>query len=132
MGDLNQIKVFTREEAEALLPMLTDFLNRARAVRDEIQKLEIEIDLEELVQEEGQPSRLDARVEDYNHKIADFYSLIEKIHEPGCFLKDAGLGLIDFYSMREGKVVYLCWKQGEEHIRFWHEVGQGFSSREAL
>ena len=132
MSDLNQIKVFTVEEAEALLPMLSVLLDRVRVVRDTIQKLEVEIDLEELVQEEGRSARLDAKVEAYNLKIVEFYGVIDKIHEPGCFLKDAGMGLIDFYSMREGKVVYLCWKQGEERITFWHEVGQGFGSREAL
>ena len=132
MGDLNEIKVFTLEEAEALLPWLTDLLNQLRAARGEIQKMEVEIDLEELLQEDGDSSRVDERVEEYNRKVAGFYQLIDQIQEPGCLLKDVELGLMDFYSMREGKIVYLCWKLGEDRIRFWHEVNKGFSAREGI
>lgn len=133
MEDLNEIKVFTLAEAEALLPSLSALLIEAKSSREQIQKLEVEIDLEEIVQEgEAPSSRLEERIEDYNHKVADFYDLIDKIHEPGCFLKDVEMGLIDFYSMREGKVVYLCWKLGEPRITFWHEITSGFGSRKAL
>ena len=129
---MEDLKVFTLEEAEALLPHLTVLLAGLRAARGEIQRLEVEIDLQELLEEDSKRARLDAMVENYNLKVAQFYQLIDKIHELGCFLKDAQMGLIDFYSMREGKVVYLCLKLGEERIRFWHEVGQGFGAREAL
>ncbi len=132
MEDLNQIKVFTLQEAEALLPSLSALLIQIKTLRGQIQKLEVEIDLEEMVQEGEDSSRLDARVEDYNSRVAEFYALVDKVHEPGCFLKDADLGLIDFYSMRDGKVVYLCWKLGESRITFWHDVHSGFGSRQPL
>ena len=80
----------------------------------------------------GESPRMDERVEEYNRKVSEFYDLIDKVHAPGCFLKDVEIGLVDFYSMRDGKVVYLCWKMGEDRIRFWHEVGKGFAAREAL
>jgi len=132
MEDLNQIKVFTLQEAEALLPSLSALLIEAQAARDRIQKLEVEIDLEEIVQDGESSDRLDARLEEYNHQVAEFYDLIDKIHEPGCLLKDVEMGLIDFYSMRAGQVVYLCWKLGEPRIRFWHEITSGFGSRQPL
>ena len=132
MEDLNQVKIFTLEEAESLLPSLSALIIEARVSREQIQKMEVEIDLEEIVQEAGASDRLDARMEAYNNQVAEFYDLIDKIHEPGCFLKDVEMGLIDFYSMREGKVVYLCWKFGEPNITFWHEVTQGFGSRKVL
>ena len=132
MEDLNQVKIFTLEEAESLLPSLSALIIEARVSREQIQKMEVEIDLEEIVQEAGASDRLDVRMEAYNNQVAEFYDLIDKIHEPGCFLKDVEMGLIDFYSMREGKVVYLCWKFGEPNITFWHEVTQGFGSRKVL
>jgi len=132
MEDLNQIKVFTLQEAEALLPSLSALLIEAKALRDQIQKLEVEIDLEELVQEGESSGRLDSRMEEYNARVAEFYDRVEQIHEPGCLLKDVEMGLIDFYSMRDGKVVYLCWKLGESRIGFWHSISSGFSSRESL
>jgi len=132
MEDLNQIKVFTLQEAEALLPSLSALLIEAKEARREIQKMEVEIDLEEIVHEGESSSRVDARMEEYNRQVAEFYDLIDKIHEPGCYLKDVEMGLIDFYSLRDGKVVYLCWKFGEPRITHWHDVNSGFSSREPL
>ncbi len=132
MSDLNDIKVFTLEEAEALLPHLSVLLNRLRTTAHEIRTLEVEIDLEELLQEDGDTSKVDSRVEVYNRKVAEFNEGADQVHAPGCFLKDVENGLIDFYSVREGKGVYLCWKLGEDRIRFWHEVNKGFGSREEL
>ncbi len=129
---MEDLKLFTLEEAEALLPELTRLLNETRRTREEIQRLEVDIDLQELLQDDGASARMEALVAEYNRSVSGFYDLIEKIHAHGCFLKDVEMGLIDFYSMREGKVVYLCWKMGEDRIRFWHEVGKGFGAREVL
>ena len=41
-------------------------------------------------------------------------------------------GLVDFPSMMDGRVVYLCWKLGEPEILFWHEVEEGFAGRQPL
>ena len=47
---------------------------------------------------------------------------MRQLEELGCVLKDLAQGLVDFYVMREGELVFLCWKQGEERIRFWHPL----------
>lgn len=58
--------------------------------------------------------------------------LVHHIQDQGVILKDMGLGLLDFPSIREGREVYLCWKHGEEHIAFWHDVDAGFMGRQPL
>ena len=56
-----------------------------------------------------------------------------EIHEAGVQLKDYDRGLIDFPSMREGRVVLLCWQLGEgDAIEYWHEVDAGFAGRQPL
>jgi hypothetical protein len=50
----------------------------------------------------------------------------------GVELKGIEQGLLDFPSLREGRVVYLCWRQGEETIAYWHEVEAGFAGRQLL
>ena len=50
----------------------------------------------------------------------------------GCFLKDIETGLVDFYALHEGRVVYLCWRLGEPQVSFWHEVGRGFTYRQPI
>ncbi len=49
--------------------------------------------------------------------------------EIGCYLKDWKLGLIDFPAEHHGRVVWLCWKDGEDSIGHWHELDVGFQGR---
>lgn len=51
----------------------------------------------------------------------------------GVQLKDYGRGLIDFPSLREGRVILLCWQMGEgDQLEWWHEVEAGFPGRQPL
>ena len=59
-------------------------------------------------------------------------SLVHQVQDRGVILKDMGIGLLDFPSLREGREVYLCWKYGEDRIAFWHEVEAGFMGRQPL
>ncbi len=62
--------------------------------------------------------------------------LVEHTHaldELGVQLKDYERGLIDFPSMRDGRVVLLCWQLGEgDHIEWWHDLETGFAGRQPL
>lgn len=58
--------------------------------------------------------------------------LAERINGMGCELKDMEMGLIDFRALVNGREAYLCWKLGEEHVLYWHELHTGFASREPL
>jgi hypothetical protein len=51
----------------------------------------------------------------------------------GIQLKDYERGLIDFPTMRDGRVVLLCWQLGEgDHIEWWHDLEAGFAGRQPL
>jgi hypothetical protein len=51
----------------------------------------------------------------------------------GVIVRDVRSGLIDFPSMREGRLINLCWRRGEPlEIRWWHEVSVGFAGRQPL
>ena len=51
----------------------------------------------------------------------------------GVQLKDYTQGLIDFPSMRDGRVVLLCWKADEgDQVEWWHDVEAGFAGRQPL
>lgn len=133
MDEKNPLKVFTVEEANALIPKLVPVIRQLQEKRQQILALEVEIDAVELVadkDEDGVSPVLSRKVDEYTKAVAVFYLLIEEIHSTGCFLKDLDMGLIDFYTKHEGRMVYLCWKLGEKKVEHWHEVGKGFSSRE--
>jgi hypothetical protein len=136
MGEIHDLKVFTPEEANRLLPKLTALVSQLQARQRDILSKEVEIDTLELLYpsaEEGKPSPLVAReIESYNGWVNEFYSLLDEIHGMGCFLKDIESGLVDFYTIYNGRVVYLCWKLGEKEVGFWHEVGRGYAYRQPI
>jgi hypothetical protein len=57
---------------------------------------------------------------------------VEKIQATGCVLKDLDAGLLDFPSLINEQQVYLCWRLGEERIRFWHRQDEGFAGRKPI
>ena len=59
-------------------------------------------------------------------------ALLHQIQDMGVEVKDLTIGLIDFVAIYEGREVYLCWKFGEESIKYWHELDGGFQGRKLI
>lgn len=57
---------------------------------------------------------------------------LESIEATGCVVKDLDIGLLDFPARMNGQTVYLCWKLGEDRIRFWHAQDEGFGGRKPI
>jgi hypothetical protein len=57
---------------------------------------------------------------------------LDAIQATGCVIKDLDVGLLDFPAVMDQQEVYLCWRLGEERIRFWHRRDEGFSGRKPL
>lgn len=57
---------------------------------------------------------------------------VERVTGQGIILRDPDSGLVDFPSLREGRVVQLCWRLGEDAVSHWHEVDAGYQSRRPL
>jgi len=57
---------------------------------------------------------------------------VASLNGMGIQLKGPLEGLIDFPSYRDGELVELCWKLGEEKVEHWHHVGEGFAGRKRL
>lgn len=131
----NEVKVFTREEANELLPVLSDLLRELQEERCKAAELEVQIDALELIRDgkdQAANRELEKLIEKHRQVVAKFYEIADEIHSHGCLLKDVDLGLIDFYGVVEGHIVCLCWRLGEEQVRFWHEVKEGYAGRELL
>ena len=126
---------FTREEAEALLPTITLILHKIQEEREKMRILEEELEVLQ-VQSMGNGHHLQGRIQRLHHDILEAVQAlrraIEELQEAGCVLKDPDTGLIDFLSLRDGREVYLCWRLGEDRIRFWHDLDTGFAGREPL
>jgi hypothetical protein len=59
-------------------------------------------------------------------------SALNRILRTGCLIKDLEVGLLDFPSMINNEEVYLCWRLGEDRIRFYHGQDEGFAGRKPL
>ena len=57
---------------------------------------------------------------------------IDELRRLGLEPKGAIEGLVDFPSIIDGKLVYLCWKLGEPEVTHWHELDAGFAGRQSL
>jgi hypothetical protein len=57
---------------------------------------------------------------------------VASLNGMGIQLKGPLEGLIDFPSYRDGELIELCWKLGEEKVEHWHRIGEGFSGRKKL
>ena len=128
-------QLFTLNEASELLPRLQAVLLELQEKKRALDRLQEQIAL--LTGRASGNGHLLAK--DLNDKraqaealSAEMNGLLEEITSMGCELKGIDEGLIDFPCERDGRVVYLCWKLGEERIEHWHEVDTGFAGRERL
>ena len=69
---------------------------------------------------------------DLNRVVAKVKDALDQIQATGCILKDLDSGLVDFPSMIKDQEVYLCWRLGEDRIRFYHRQDEGFSGRKPI
>lgn len=67
-----------------------------------------------------------------DHLADAIKTALERIEATGCLVKDLDVGLLDFPAMLDDEEVYLCWRLGEDRIRFWHRQDEGFAGRKPL
>ena len=133
----NQPKLFTLTEAERTRRELEPVLIEAIEARRKIAPLDEELGaLAARIQWLGGmqvPYEETARVRVDRDRLADsLQSAIEKISAAGCVVKDLDIGLIDFPALINNEEVYLCWRLGEERIRYWHRQDEGFTARKLI
>lgn len=124
------MKLFTIEEANALLPDLRIKLTR-------IQKLYAGIgEMRELARAAAAASEFGGGMEGgtgYVRSLYEIGKITTEINELGVQLKDYNRGLIDFPARRGDRIVLLCWQLGEgDEIEWWHDTEAGFAGRQPL
>ncbi len=133
------IKIFNLEQANELVPVVRDLLAELRKIRKAIQSKEIDIDVAMiLASDDGKqmdkiaPKAVTRDIDAFNILVEDFHQVAKRFEELGCELKDLDKGLVDFYSLRDGNLVYLCWMEGEDKVTHWHTLEDGFPGRKPL
>jgi hypothetical protein len=122
-------RLFTVEEANALLPKLNELLGDIAIHRDAMR--EKAPHMEPILRAAG--SNGGGKVgSEYGVEAYNLYLAIERVRELGVFLKDLDTGLLDFPHRRDGHLVFLCWMPPEERVEFWHTIPDGFAGRQRL
>lgn len=124
------MKLFTVEEANALLPEVVPVLQSIRNLYERVDSLRDEAKAAASASSAGGGMEGGTA---YVNTLYEIGRLTTELHETGIELKDHSRGLIDFPSERAGRVVYLCWQLGEdEELGWWHETDAGFAGRQPL
>lgn len=125
------MKIFSVEEANALLPEVRPMLVSIRRGRSRLLAYEDVAKHAAAGAELGGGGMINGgRYVNILMKIASQTSELDTL---GIQLKDYERGLIDFPSLRDGRVVLLCWHLGDgDQIEWWHDVEAGFAGRQPL
>jgi len=119
---------FTLEEANALLPRLSELLAQLREAKDELTDEEAHEALSEAAPANGGG--------DHGKQVGvaflEVRRMLETIEQSGIVLRDIDRGLVDFPALIDGREIYLCWELGEDEIAYWHDLDAGYGGREPL
>ncbi|HSO93911.1 MAG TPA: DUF2203 domain-containing protein [Candidatus Dormibacteraeota bacterium] len=121
-------RLFTADEANALLPSVREVIER---IRDNQRVLADDKSLATVREKAshnggGLPSR---HLSNATHGLERD---LKQLQEWGIVLRDPTIGLIDFYGERKGETIFLCWKLGEPRVEWWHPLNTGIAGRQKL
>jgi hypothetical protein len=127
-------KLFTLQEAERTLPLVrrivSDLTVEYPAWRAAVGRFELLTggaradwgETHELVAARDEVTRHADRINRY----------LQELEGIGCVFKGFEGGLVDFYSLREDRPIFLCWRLGEDRIGHWHDIDTGFGGRQPI
>lgn len=127
-------RLFTVREAEATLPLVRrvvgDLLQAYPRWKDLVARYELLTAPRRA--EEGESTEVLELRDAAALEAERINGYLLELEEIGCVFKGFEAGLVDFYALREDRLVFLCWRMGEPHIAHWHEVDAGFEGRQAI
>src|ERR1700678_3947621 len=137
MADEEQQKYFSLTEAERLRVKLEPILIEAMESRRKINDVDEELNgLADRIRRSGglavsYDKASKARLE-RNRLMESIQSALDQIQETGCVVKELDVGLLDFSARIDDEDFYLCWRLGEDRIRFYHRQDEGFAGRKPI
>ncbi len=129
-----EFKLFTLAEAERTLPLVRLIAQdltaeypawRAAVVRFEVLTGGARADWGETQELVAARDAITTHAEKINRYLQELEAI-------GCVFKGFEAGLVDFYSLRGDRPIFLCWRLGEERITYWHEIEAGFTGRQPI
>ena len=115
------MKLFTLEEANSLLPSVRLIVQSIQRSHRRLGSFQHTAKLAADAAENGGGGM--QKGSQYARLLIELSLATGELESLGVQLKDYANGLIDFPSMRDGRVVLLCWKADEgDQLEWWHDV----------
>ena len=121
---------FTLQEANAMLPTVIKKFKNIANVKNEAARIQSEMETDPRYMSNFKVYVL--KKQELNSAITNFYKSIEELETMGVVIKSVDQGLLDFPSIRFNEEIWLCWKEGETEIKFWHGKDEGFNGRKPV
>ena len=121
---------FTLNQANEMLPSVIKKFQNIVNMKNEVVKIQSDL--------ENNPKYMTTfkdyiiKKQELNSTITNFYKSIEELEANGVSIKSIEQGLLDFPSLMFNEEIWLCWKEGETEIKFWHGKDEGFNGRKPI
>lgn len=131
-------RIFTPSEVEALIPQLSELVEKQLHRQSEIEECLAELARrggglpKSLEPDDEDPEEIGRLKRELIDRMSKYDTGWHEVQKLGAVVKDPQIGMVDFYGRIDGRLVWLCWRYGEETLRYFHELDSGYSGRKPL
>jgi hypothetical protein len=122
--------LFTIDQANTILPKVKKRFDEILFCKNNV--IDIQEELQNLSDSNCSFEKFITKKQQLNHAVTSLYSMIQKLEDMGVMIKSVDEGLLDFPSIRYDEEIWLCWKFGENQVKFWHGKEEGFMGRKPI
>lgn len=122
---------YTVEEANRLLPQIKEQMENLRKSREELALMRLALVRK---QKEQKDSASDFFTEEaqIEFSLLTARQQIDHLLSLSIEVKDIDRGLVDFLTKIDDKEAYLCWRDDEPSIQYWHGINEGYVGRKLI
>lgn len=132
-------RIFTAREINALVPKLGKLFEAVDTLKARLRQIKSKMDVLEMIWGDEVQAETNPDHREYGHYVQElegakkeYESAIQKFAELEAVVKSLDQGLVDFYGVIDGRLVFLCWKRGEKGVEFFHHLEEGFAGRQPI
>lgn len=125
------MKFFSLIQANKALALIRPIVSDVQKKWGEIKKIKEECDAI-VLNHLGSESILNKKEDRLDELLEEIENHILELQEVGAEFKGFDEGLIDFPAKIDTRMIYLCWKMGEESVSCWHEIFEGYGGRKSI
>ena len=121
--------VVSLERARALLPQARRVVAVLQSIQDGMTSIMHEVQVRLAVDGGEDDPGVRELQEQADLLRADWDEQMQRLRKVDCSLKGLDPPLLDWYGVVDGRLVELCWREGEPTVEHWHPLGAGFAGR---